>query len=92
MNSKRKVEENKEYVIGENATTTEQQPKELTFLDRLSIEVQGLLEKRQALAIFLDGEDSKKLDPLALDLLQMQFHAMGTYAKCLNIRINLLKK
>lgn len=57
------------------------------FKDRLITEKSELDEKHTKLYTFLGSEESKKIDPVQLSLLNIQLQAMATYSLCLAERI-----
>jgi len=63
---------------------------ENTFLDRLKVEKNELLEKKNKLAMFLNSEEVDSLSDSIL--LKQQLEAMNTYLNVLIIRIKLLEK
>ena len=66
---------------------------ETTFLDRLKIEKQELLDKVTKLATFLAKEGmNQTLSEANYLLLNQQLQAMNTYLNILIIRIELLEK
>jgi hypothetical protein len=65
---------------------------ENTFLDRLKVEKNELLEKVTKLAMFLNSDKVDSLSDANELLLKQQFEAMNTYLNILIIRVELLEK
>lgn len=65
---------------------------ESTFLDRLKLEKDELLDKVTKLAIFLNSDKVNVLSDANELLLKQQLEAMNTYLNILIIRIELLEK
>ena len=65
---------------------------ENTFLDRLKVEKDELLDKVTKLRMFLNSDKVKDLSYANELLLKEQLEAMNTYLNILIIRIELLKK
>jgi hypothetical protein len=65
---------------------------ENTFLDRLKVEKDELLDKVTKLAIFLNSDKVNALSDANELLLKQQLEAMNTYLNILIIRVELLKK
>lgn len=66
---------------------------ENTFLDRLKVEKDELLDKVSKLSVFLAKEGyNQKVSEANYYLLKKQFEAMNTYLNILIIRIELLEK
>ena len=70
--------------MGENIPL---QATEASFKDRLQWEKEALDEKITKLGEFLGSEAYKKIDPVQMTLLNIQFQAMGTYGQCLLERL-----
>jgi hypothetical protein len=65
---------------------------ENTFLDRLKVEKNELLDKVTKLAMFLNSDKVKDLSDANELLLKQQLEAMNTYLNILIIRTELLEK
>jgi hypothetical protein len=65
---------------------------ENTFLDRLKVEKDELLDKVTKLAMFLNSDKVKDLSDANELLLKQQLEAMNTYLNILIIRTELLEK
>jgi hypothetical protein len=65
---------------------------ENTFLDRLKVEKNELLEKVTKLAMFLNSDKVDSLSDANELLLKQQLEAMNTYLNILIIRVELLEK
>lgn len=65
---------------------------ETTFLDRLKIEKNELLDKVTKLAMFLNSDKVNDLSDANELLLKQQLEAMNTYLNILIIRTELLEK
>jgi hypothetical protein len=60
----------------------------MTWQDRVQLELEELQIKLQKLRTFLDSEESEKIDPGQLELLQAQEIAMDNYADILFERLH----
>ena len=65
---------------------------ETTFLDRLKVEKEQLLEKVTKLAMFLNSDKVNDLSDANELLLKQQLEAMNTYLNILIVRVELLEK
>jgi hypothetical protein len=65
---------------------------ENTFLDRLKVEKDELLDKVTKLAMFLNSDKINNLSDANELLLKQQLEVMNTYLNILIIRIELLEK